>query len=96
MTDATQKIATAVLAYLAENPDAQDTLEGIKEWWPLGQGARPRITSVKAALRDLVQRGLVLERKGKDAGTYYKVNRRRLKEIKALLASPESPDAPHD
>lgn len=85
MTDAKELITRAVLAYLAENPDAQDTLEGIAEWWPLGTDVKPNISLVEETLTGLVDRGLVLARKGKDARTYYKVNRRRLREIKRLL-----------
>src|SRR5918911_1556857 len=32
-----EQIAYNILAYLAENPDAQDTMEGIIGWWLSGQ-----------------------------------------------------------
>lgn len=96
MTDATEPFTRAVLAYFAANPDAQDTLEGIAEWWPLGTDVKPNIILVEETLNGLVDRGLVLARKGRDARIYYKVNRRRLKEIAELLKRAGHPDAPDD
>jgi hypothetical protein len=91
MTDATQKIAYHILAYVAENPDAQDTLKGISEWWLSGHPGRPNEAAVKAAVASLVEDGLLL---GPHEGTQtYKVNRRRLKEIEALLTRFRSPGA---
>lgn len=81
-----EQITYDILAYLAENPDAQDTSEGIAEWWLLGQATRPNTARVEEALTELVSSGLVLARRGKGARTYYKINRRKLKEISALLA----------
>jgi len=91
-----QQIVYDILAYMAENPDAQDTLEGIVGWWLLGQAAESNIALVEEALTELVNGGLVLARKGKGARTYYKVNRRKLKEISALLNRRGSADAPKD
>lgn len=86
MSDARQDIAYELLEYLVENPDAQDTLEGIVEWWLFEQTIKQQTALVQMALTELVGMGVVLERKGKDARTYYKLNRRKLKEIRALLA----------
>jgi hypothetical protein len=79
------EIAQEVLAYLAEHPRAQDTLEGIVQWWLLEQEIQRRMAQVRAALAELVAQGLVLERQGKDGRTYYCVNRRRLAQIRELL-----------
>jgi len=94
MTDATQKIAYHILAYLAENPDAQDTLKGISEWWLSGHPGRPNEAAVRKAVASLVEDGLLL---GPHEGTQtYKVNRQRLKEIEALLARFRSSGASDD
>lgn len=84
------EIAQEVLAYLAEHPRAQDTLEGIVQWWLLEQEIRRGTAQVQAALAELVARGLALERQGKDGRTYYRINRRRLAQIRELLKSVES------
>jgi hypothetical protein len=74
-----------ILTYLAENPEAQDTVEGIVEWWLLEQGIINRTNEVKDALTELVRRRLVLERKGRDARPHYRVNRQKTKEIRNYL-----------
>jgi hypothetical protein len=80
-----QKIAYEILTYLAENPNAQDTLDGIVEWWWPERTIKYPTLKVKEALAMLATGGLVLERRGKDARTYYKVNRRKLGEILLIL-----------
>ncbi len=96
MTDETQPITYDILAYLSENPDAQDTLEGIAEWWLSEQTVKPSMTVVAEALTELVDRGLILARSGKESRTFYKVNRRRMKEISTLLAQFKNSDATND
>jgi hypothetical protein len=96
MTDATKPITYDILAYLSENPDAQDTLEGIAEWWLSEQTVKPSTAVVGEALTELVERGLILARNGKDSRTVYKVNRRRMKEISTLLTRFEDSDATND
>lgn len=86
MADERLQIAYRVLRYLAENPNAQDTLEGIVEWWLLERLSPNRATRVKEVLADLVLAELVLERKGKDSRAYYKINPLKLEEITAFLS----------
>ena len=78
--------ACQILAYLVEHPRAQDTLEGIMQWWLLEQQIKQWIAQAQTALDQLVAQGLALERKGRDGQIHYRINRRRLKEIRALLA----------
>ena len=79
------KIAHEVLAYLAEHPEAQDTLEGIIEWWLLEREIKRQTALVKESLGDLVAAGLVLECPGGDRSVRYQVNRARLREIRKLI-----------
>jgi len=85
MADQEFRTAYRILKYLAENPDAQDTLEGIVQWWLLDRLTEGHAARVKEALAELVGADLILERRGKDSRTYYKINRRKLKEISALV-----------
>lgn len=78
-------IAQAILAYLAENPDAQDTLAGIAEWWLLEQQIKTQTAMVKEVLAELVSGELILERKGHDSQVHYRINSGKLEEIKVML-----------
>ncbi len=79
------QLAYDILGYLVEHPEAQDSLEGIVEWWLLEQQIERQTTKVKKALVELVSKGLILERKGEDSRTHYRINRRKYKEIRAFL-----------
>jgi uncharacterized protein YigA (DUF484 family) len=78
-------VAKAILAYLLEHPDAQDTLAGIAEWWLPEEEANTQLAIVKDALDQLVAHELVLERRSKDLQTHYRINDQQLKEIEKLV-----------
>lgn len=79
-----------VLSYLVKNPDAQDTLEGIVEWWLLERKIESRTAKVKEVLAELVAKGLILERRGSDSRLRYLINTDRQDEIRALLSKEET------
>ncbi len=83
--DETQETAHKILAYLMDNPDAKDTLEGILDWWLLQQDLRRNIALVRKALDKLIDKKLLLERKGNDKQKYYQVNHEKLNEIATLM-----------
>ena len=78
-------IAYHILAYLHANPEAQDTLEGIVEWWLLEQKIRQQTESVKKALADLTERELIVARLGTDSRVHYGIDRSKRNEIETLL-----------
>ena len=69
------QVAREILAYLAAHPDAQDTLEGIVEWWLVEQRIVQQTAAVREALAELVAQGLLVERRGHDARTRYRIKR---------------------
>ena len=79
------KIGNEILAYLVENPKAQDTLEGIVEWWLLEREIKFEIARVKEALSDLVAKGLILEKKRSNSQVHYCINQNKHEEIKGLF-----------
>jgi hypothetical protein len=79
------KITHDVLAYLAEHQDAQDTLEGIVEWWLIEQKIKRQTVMVRQVLSELVQKNYLLESKGMDARVRYRINHRKKKEIRQFL-----------
>lgn len=80
-----EQIAHELLAYLVEHEEAQDTFEGIVEWWLLEQRIKRQTATVRKALSELMAKGLVVERKGRDGRSRYGINYRRVKEIRKLL-----------
>ena len=99
MCESREQTSYEILSYLKDHPDAQDTLEGVVEWWVLQQKLETRALQVQSVLGELVDRGLVMERKGKDHRSHYRINRRRLRQIKLLLEqrpAGEFPDCPAD
>jgi hypothetical protein len=73
-------IADEILGYLANHPGAQDTVEGIQEWWLLKQRIRPAVAAVKKALAELVAQGLVAESRSRDGRWHYRAKRRKERE----------------
>ena len=71
------RIARAVLTYLRRFPEAQDTFDGIAEWWLPDEHVRSRPAILRGALDELVARGFLLQRKGKDSQIHYRINRRK-------------------
>jgi hypothetical protein len=74
-----------ILAYLSDNPDAGDTLDGIVEWWLLDQRIKFETRNVSDAVLQLVSDGLVVEHTEADSRIIYKVNNGRKKTIRAIL-----------
>lgn len=67
-----QEMADAVLGYLAEHPEASDTLEGIAEWWLMRQRVRVEVDTLKRVLRYLTNSGQ-LEELGKATNPQYRL-----------------------
>ncbi len=79
------QIDSEILAYLVDHPNAQDTLEGIVEWWLLERAIKFQEAQVKKSLADLVAKGLVIEHKRMDSQTNYRINEVKFEEIKKLV-----------
>jgi hypothetical protein len=79
------QIGNEILAYLVDYPKAQDTLEGIVEWWLLERKINYETSRVKDALSELIAKGLVIEQKKNDSKIHSRVIQSRFKEIKKLV-----------
>jgi len=79
--DRASRIASEVLLYLLEHPDAQDTLEGITDWWLMERRIKEQSALVKAALAELVAGGLVVAERRGALQVRYRINRNRYGEI---------------
>lgn len=80
-----KELSLKILNYLLENPRAEDTLEGIVQWWILEKKIDQRIEEVKKAIQFLASQGLVVEVKDRGPRVLYKMNQDRLQDILKLL-----------
>ena len=74
-----------ILAYLVEHPEAQDTVEGIVEWWLLERAIKFQEAQIIKAISELVAKELVIEHRGRDSQTHYRINQSKYKEIRKLV-----------
>jgi hypothetical protein len=81
----TPRVGYQILTYLVEHPEAQDTLEGIVEWWLLERAIKFQTARVKEALSELVAKGLILKYKGLDSQNHYRINQSKYEEIQELF-----------
>ena len=56
-----EEVAESILAYLAEHPQAMDSVEGIAQWWIMRQQVRVTAKTVTRVLRGLAEKGLLEE-----------------------------------
>jgi len=83
----TKLIEYDLLSYLLEHPKADDTVEGIVEWWLLKQEVQRRTAMVKEVLKDLVRKEFVIETPRKDGRLHYRLNPGKRKEVQQAVAS---------
>jgi len=69
-----EEIAQSILAYLAEHPQAMDSVEGIAQWWIMRQQIRVNVMKLTQVLRQLSETGLV-EEIGKGEHRRYRLRR---------------------
>ena len=74
-------LSTAVLSYLVQHPEAQDTIEGIAEWWLLEHRIVETTKALEAILSDLVEQDFLLASQCAEGRIYYRLNRDREREI---------------
>jgi len=72
--------------YLAEHPEAKDTIEGIRRWW-LPEGHPYGAAEVQEALDELVRRGWVVVRAVPPHRRLYGANPARVGEMRHFGAA---------
>ena len=54
-----EDVAMEIGRYLRANPDAADSVEGVRQWWLTHENAKVALTVVHAALDSLISQGVV-------------------------------------
>lgn len=80
-------IAQDILSYLLRHTAAEDTIEGIVEWWLLEEKIKHRTKEVQRVLDEMVVEKLIVAREAKDSRIHYRINRKNLRRIRAILGS---------
>ena len=78
-------MALDILTYLLAHSEAEDTIEGIVDWWLLEERIKHRMNEVQAVLDELVALTLITTRKSKDSRIRYRINNRKMDEIRELI-----------
>ena len=66
------ELEEAIRLYLAEHPEAMDTIEGIAEWWLMRQRIRVELEALMRVLSRLTCEGVV-ERIGEGESARYRL-----------------------
>ena len=79
-------VGDRILSYLLQNPEAQDTLDGIVDWWLFEQTLRHEKSLVEKALSVLVGQGLLIATSGMDSRLRYKLSPGKRDSIQKRIA----------
>ena len=79
------EISLRILSYLADNPEATDTPEGIAQWWLLEREIREQSAAVDRALGELVAAGWLVRVCNAGSPSRYRLNPARGAEIRRLM-----------
>ena len=75
----------AVLRYLVKNPDAKDTIEGIRRWWLPEELRSVDKNTIERSLGCLIRRGWLNARAMGSTTKFYFLIREKMEEIKTYL-----------
>jgi hypothetical protein len=74
--------APEILDYLARQPEAQDTIEGILQWWVLDSCIRSWAPKIAKTVAKLVTQGFLEEKQSSDGRIFYHVSPRYLSTLR--------------
>jgi hypothetical protein len=84
------QIASAILRYLDANPHAEDTIEGIVQWWVRKDWVQQKVEEVERAIGLLKSRGFILEEPSAGiGGSLYRLNPECRETVRKLLSKTE-------
>lgn len=74
-----------ILRYMLSHPDAEDSIEGVAQWWLMEQRIVDTVRETRAALGELTARGWVVE-SGTGRPVRYRLNPARREEAERYVA----------
>lgn len=80
-----EKVSQEILRYLLRHPDAQDTFEGIFEWWLFEEKLVRKYSEVQGALTKLVSDGFVLEKRLQNSNVLYCLDKSKKNLIEEII-----------
>jgi len=83
--------ASEILDYLARHPEAQDTLDGILQWWVLDSCVKRGTLRIAETVAKLVEQGFLKEKRSSDGQTFYHVSPRYLFTLQQQPTHPSMP-----
>jgi hypothetical protein len=85
--------APEILDYLARQPNAQDTIEGILHWWVLDAYIRKWAPKIASTVAQLVEQGFLEEKRSADGNVFYHVSPHYLATLQQRPPPNSTPDA---
>jgi hypothetical protein len=86
------KGAPEILDYLARQPGAQDTIEGILHWWVLDAYIQKCTPKIVKTVAQLVEQGFLEEERAADGNVFYRVSPKYLATLQQRPPRNSSPD----
>lgn len=88
-----KKLVREILQHFASNPEAKDTIEGIRTCWLAEVNPKASSGEIQKAIAYLQAKRWVAKRPISLSGTIYGLNKDRLEEIKAFLSESETEES---
>jgi hypothetical protein len=82
------QLTKRILSYLAEHPQAGDTIEGIAQWWLQDPQLQRSRNALQEALDYLSAQDLIVVRRGRNGHVYYSMNPEKRDAIGRLVKGP--------
>jgi hypothetical protein len=84
--------ASEILDYLARQPEAEDTIEGIIQWWVLDSCIRNWAPKIEKTVANLVEQGFLEKKPSRDGRIFYHISPRYLSAVQKRLPN-STPDS---
>jgi hypothetical protein len=85
--------APEILDYLARQPGAQDTIEGILHWWVLDAYIQKWAPKISKTIAQLVEQGFLQQKRAADGKVFYRVSPQYLATIQQQQTRNSTSDA---